>query len=102
MRSWPRHGGPELLTPYPTFPSPPAVLLFQLPALRTWRKRLALVEKDHVMVVSTSPFVPNPGPAECPEKDGAARSRPAAGGPAPTRAGWLANAGGNFGRSLRV
>ena len=61
MRSWPRHGGPELLTPSPTFPSPPAVLLFQLPALRTWRKLLALVEKDHVMVVSTSPFVPNPG-----------------------------------------
>lgn len=97
MHSWPRHGGPELLTPYPTFPSPPAVL----PALRTWRKRLALVEKDHVMVVSTSPFVPNPGPAECPEKDGAACSRPAAGGPAPTHAGSLANTGGKFGRSMR-
>ncbi|XP_074685006.1 beta-galactosidase-1-like protein isoform X2 [Strix aluco] len=44
----------------------PAALLFQLPALRTWRKRLALADKDHVMVVATSPFVPHPGPTEHP------------------------------------
>lgn len=69
MCSWPRRRGSEPLTPYPTFP-PAAVLLFQLPALRTWRKRLALAEKDHVMVVSTSRFVPQPGPAERPARMG--------------------------------
>ncbi|XP_030908958.1 beta-galactosidase-1-like protein isoform X3 [Melopsittacus undulatus] len=45
--------------------SPQAVLLLPLPACRTWRKRL-----DHVTEVSTSTFVPPPGPTKRPARMG--------------------------------
>ncbi|KAM9548421.1 beta-galactosidase-1-like protein isoform 2-T2 [Guaruba guarouba] len=50
--------------------SPRAVLLLPLLTCRTWRKRPALAKKDHVTGVSTSTFVPPPGPAKRPARMG--------------------------------
>uniref|UniRef100_A0A8B9FE93 Galactosidase beta 1 like n=1 Tax=Amazona collaria TaxID=241587 RepID=A0A8B9FE93_9PSIT len=50
--------------------SPRAVLLLPLPTCRTRRKRPALAKKDHVTGVSTSTFVPPPGPAKLPARMG--------------------------------
>lgn len=69
MCSWTTHRGPELLTRCAMF-SPQAVLLLPLPACRTWRKRPALVRKDHMTGVSASTFVPPPGPAKRPARMG--------------------------------
>ncbi|XP_057286015.1 beta-galactosidase-1-like protein [Pezoporus wallicus] len=48
--------------------SPQAVLLLPLPACRTWKKRPVPVTKDHVTGVSTSAFVPPPGPVRRPAR----------------------------------